>query len=84
MNFKQRWQDLSVIVLERKRLNHCPIVVRDKIIDYELKPFRVYDFWFEDEEVVKRGWEKPVRSVRLDCRYRDTIKKCKNRVERVE
>lgn len=71
MEFKKRWKDLSVNALERRRSDHCPIMLSDKIIDYGPKPFRVYDFWLEEEEmeeVVRGGWEKPIRSTRSDCR----------------
>lgn len=72
MEFKQRWKDLSVTALERRRSDHCPIMLRDKVIDYGPKPFRVYDFWME--EVVRSGWGNPVRSSRPNCRYRDKMK----------
>lgn len=58
LEFKQNWEDLSVIALDRKRSDHCPIMLRDKVIDYRPKPFRVYDVWLEDEEIeviVRRG-----------------------------
>ncbi|XP_071727068.1 uncharacterized protein [Rutidosis leptorrhynchoides] len=45
--------DLSVIALDRHLSDHCPLILRDKVIDYGPKPFKVFDEWFNYEEVDK-------------------------------
>ncbi|XP_071712559.1 uncharacterized protein [Rutidosis leptorrhynchoides] len=48
-NFLKLWDDLSVIPLERKESDHCPLILRDKLVDFGLKPFKVFNEWFKKE-----------------------------------
>ncbi|GJR75014.1 putative RNA-directed DNA polymerase [Tanacetum coccineum] len=48
--FRDLWTDLSVVALDRKLLDHCPILLRDKVVDFGPKPFRAFDVWFEDKD----------------------------------
>ncbi|XP_071719463.1 uncharacterized protein [Rutidosis leptorrhynchoides] len=41
------WGDLSTIALDRKLSDHCPILLRDKIVDFRPKPIRVFDTWLD-------------------------------------
>ncbi|XP_071700480.1 uncharacterized protein [Rutidosis leptorrhynchoides] len=78
--FVNLWNDLSVIPLERRVLDHCPLLLRDKIIDYGPKPFKVFNEWFNKEGVdviVKDAWAKQVRGTRLDFKFRDRLKNVK-------
>ncbi|XP_071718178.1 uncharacterized protein [Rutidosis leptorrhynchoides] len=47
--FISLWEDLSVIALERRESDHCPLLLRDKVIDFGPKPFKVFDEWFFKE-----------------------------------
>ncbi|XP_071739539.1 uncharacterized protein [Rutidosis leptorrhynchoides] len=72
--------DLSVIALDRRLSDHCPLLLRDKIIDYGPKPFKVFDTWFDHEgveEIIKEAWSKPVRGSRKDCNFHDRLKSVK-------
>ncbi|XP_071715057.1 uncharacterized protein [Rutidosis leptorrhynchoides] len=42
-NFTKLWEDLSVIALDRRDSDHCPILLRDKVIDFGPKPFKIFD-----------------------------------------
>ncbi|XP_071705217.1 uncharacterized protein [Rutidosis leptorrhynchoides] len=79
-SFLQLWSDLSVIALDRHLSDHCPLILRDKIIDYGPKPFKVFDEWFNCEEVDKiimEAWMQPIRGSRKDCNFRDRLKNVK-------
>ncbi|RZB72884.1 hypothetical protein D0Y65_036899 [Glycine soja] len=42
-------------------VNHCPIVVKNKVYGWGSKPFRILNGWFQDRrffEVVKEAWKK--------------------------
>ncbi|XP_071694772.1 uncharacterized protein [Rutidosis leptorrhynchoides] len=52
-DFMNLWEDLSVVALDRKRSDHCPLVLRDKIMDFGPKPFKVFDEWWNKEGVDK-------------------------------
>ncbi|XP_071727991.1 uncharacterized protein [Rutidosis leptorrhynchoides] len=74
------WSDLSVVPLDRRVSDHCPLMLRDKIIDYGPKPFKIFNVWFQKvgvDAIVEGGWSKPVTSRRLDCIFRDKLKNVK-------
>ncbi|XP_071704705.1 uncharacterized protein [Rutidosis leptorrhynchoides] len=78
--FISLWDDLSIIALDRNLSDHCPLVLRDKVIDYRPKPFKVFDEWFNCEyidKVIAGAWEQPIRGTRLDCIFRDRLKNVK-------
>ncbi|XP_071728041.1 uncharacterized protein [Rutidosis leptorrhynchoides] len=78
--FINLWKDLSVLPLDRKTSDHCPLVLRDKVIDYGPKPFKVFNEWFNNEdagEIIKKAWDKPVGGSRKDCIFRDRLKNVK-------
>ncbi|GKC42947.1 reverse transcriptase domain, reverse transcriptase zinc-binding domain protein, partial [Tanacetum coccineum] len=59
--FKNKWSSLSAIALDRKLLDHCPIMLKDIDMDFGPKPFKVYDMWLEEvdiEQVVHGAWDK--------------------------
>ncbi|XP_071694314.1 uncharacterized protein [Rutidosis leptorrhynchoides] len=79
--FLDLWEDLSIVALDRKLSDHCPLVLRDKVIDYGPKPFKVFDAWFDYEDVgkvVMDAWLIPVRGSRKDCIFRDKLKNVKS------
>ncbi|XP_071704441.1 uncharacterized protein [Rutidosis leptorrhynchoides] len=44
-DFIKLWEDLSIIALDRRLSDHCPLMLHDKAIDYGPKPFKVFDVW---------------------------------------
>ncbi|GKB50695.1 RNA-directed DNA polymerase, eukaryota [Tanacetum coccineum] len=78
--FLSKWDNLSVVTLERKLSDHCPIALKDMDLDFGPKPFKAFDFWLEDGEidnVFKAAWEKHVQTSRPDCMVRDRFKNVK-------
>ncbi|XP_071699416.1 uncharacterized protein [Rutidosis leptorrhynchoides] len=55
----QHWNDLSVLVLDRKLSDHCPLLFRTKTIDYGPKPTKVFNSWYNAkgaEEIIIEAW----------------------------
>ncbi|XP_071714756.1 uncharacterized protein [Rutidosis leptorrhynchoides] len=50
-NFMSLWEDLSIIILDRNLSDHCLLVLRDRAFDYGLKPFKVFDEWFNSKDI---------------------------------
>lgn len=48
-----KWPDTTQYTLERNFSDHCPILLRSKIIDWGPKPFRVMDYWLKDSSFTK-------------------------------
>ncbi|XP_071712859.1 uncharacterized protein [Rutidosis leptorrhynchoides] len=53
--FCNSWEDQSVVALERRDSDHRPLVLRDKFINFGLKPIKVFDAWLnlDGAETVK-------------------------------
>ncbi|GJV55435.1 RNA-directed DNA polymerase, eukaryota, reverse transcriptase zinc-binding domain protein [Tanacetum coccineum] len=69
------------VALDRKLSDHCPIVLLDKGLDFGPKPFRFFDAWLKDVEmidVVKEAWGAPVSTITPDCVFRDKLKNVKH------
>ncbi|XP_071688218.1 uncharacterized protein [Rutidosis leptorrhynchoides] len=65
--FISLWDDLSIITLDRNLSDHCPLILRDKLIDYGPKPFKVFDEWFnyvDVDKVIIEAWKQPVKGVK--------------------
>ncbi|GKD72848.1 transposon TX1 uncharacterized, partial [Tanacetum coccineum] len=80
VEFNNLWGNLSVIALDRKLSDHCPIVLKDVDLDFGPKPFRVFNVWLEEPDfyhVVEEAWKKEVRGIWPDCIFRDRLKKVK-------
>ncbi|GKE24806.1 RNA-directed DNA polymerase, eukaryota [Tanacetum coccineum] len=78
--FRNLWGTLSVIALDRKLSDHCPIALEDVDLDFGPKPFRVFNIWMEESDfqyVVEEAWKKEVTSLRPYCRFRDKLKNVK-------
>ncbi|XP_071694765.1 uncharacterized protein [Rutidosis leptorrhynchoides] len=74
------WNELLVLALERKLSDHCPIILRDRVIDFGPKPTKVFDEWLDmdgSDEAVINAWNKEVQGRRLDCKFRDKLKNVK-------
>ncbi|XP_071718462.1 uncharacterized protein [Rutidosis leptorrhynchoides] len=79
-NFISLWEDLSVIALDQNLSDHCPLILRDKVLDYGPKPFKVFNEWFECidiGDIIQEAWNQPIRGKRKDCLFRDRLKNVK-------
>lgn len=73
-----------VVACDRKLSDHCPIVLKDRCVNFGPKPFKFFDFWMKDVEcveIVKKGWCKPVFSSNPDCIFRDMLKNKKEELK---
>ena len=43
-----QWPDTTQFVLDRDFSDHCPILLRSRIIDWGPKPFKIMDWWLKD------------------------------------
>ncbi|GKB98887.1 transposon TX1 [Tanacetum coccineum] len=78
--FCNLWGNLSVVALDRKLSDHCPIVLKDIDLDFGPKPFRAFDIWLEEKDiglVVEEAWKMEIKSKRADCQFRDKLKNVK-------
>ncbi|XP_071738878.1 uncharacterized protein [Rutidosis leptorrhynchoides] len=78
--FHLMWEDISALALERKLSDHCPIVLRNRAIDYGPKHTKIFDEWLEDEgskKIIEDAWNVNVEEVRLDCVFRNKLKNVK-------
>ncbi|XP_071718200.1 uncharacterized protein [Rutidosis leptorrhynchoides] len=78
--FNDMWDEVSAIALERKMSDHCPIVLRDRAIDFGPKPIKVFDEWLVvegAEKIINEAWKAKVSSQRLDCVFRLKLKNVK-------
>ncbi|GJV00543.1 transposon TX1 [Tanacetum coccineum] len=81
--FNNIWGNLSVIALDRKLSDHCPIVLKDVELDFSPKQFHIFNVLFEETNfyhVLEEAWKKEVRSSRPDCIFRDRLKNVKVRL----
>ncbi|XP_071727023.1 uncharacterized protein [Rutidosis leptorrhynchoides] len=51
--FYNLWENLSALVMERTKSDHCPIVLRDEEKNFGPKPFKIFDVWLKDTMVDK-------------------------------
>lgn len=49
-SFSDLWTELAVVALDRDLSDHCPIEMKNNIVDFGPKPFRIFDVWLEDKE----------------------------------
>ncbi|GJZ84480.1 putative RNA-directed DNA polymerase [Tanacetum coccineum] len=78
--FMKLWGNTSVVALDRKLSDHCPIVLKDVDLDFGPKPFRAFDIWLKETDIgneVEEAWKMEVRSRRPDCRFRNKLKNVK-------
>jgi len=59
----EKWSSSRKYVLSREVFDHCAIVIKNKIIDWGAKPFRMFDVWAEMDgyrKVIREAWEQRV------------------------
>ncbi|XP_071740659.1 uncharacterized protein [Rutidosis leptorrhynchoides] len=70
-NFFHIWEDPSVIALDHHLSDHCPLVMRDKVLDYGPKPFKVFDEWFNCDEIdsiITDAWKQPIEALEWEIK----------------
>ncbi|GKC63795.1 putative RNA-directed DNA polymerase [Tanacetum coccineum] len=83
--FNNLRDNLSVVALDRKLSDHCPIVLKDMDINFSPRPFRVFDIWLDEidiGQVVEKAWRKEVSGNKPDCRFCDKLKNVKQELKR--
>ncbi|XP_071695719.1 uncharacterized protein [Rutidosis leptorrhynchoides] len=78
--FRATWGDLSMLALKRKMSDHCPIVLRDMVLDFGPKPMKVFDEWFYSKDaskIIEECWSCAYDGNRKDCSFRNKLKKVK-------
>ncbi|XP_071694021.1 uncharacterized protein [Rutidosis leptorrhynchoides] len=77
-----KWRDLSAVALDRKHFDHCPIMLCEVEKNYGPKPFKIFDVWFDEDDVdqvVSNAWMEAVpNNWRKDCFFRNKLKKVKD------
>ncbi|XP_071694365.1 uncharacterized protein [Rutidosis leptorrhynchoides] len=79
-DFLSLWEDLSIVSLERNLSDHCPLVLRDMVLDYGPRPFKVSDEWFncvEVDKIIRQAWNQPIKGNRKECAFMDRLKNVK-------
>ncbi|XP_071727353.1 uncharacterized protein [Rutidosis leptorrhynchoides] len=78
-------KDLSISALDRRESDHCPLILRDGVIDFGPKPFKIFDVWLFEEgvdKIIQEGWCKDVHGFKKDCIFRDKLKNVKGELKR--
>ena len=80
-----RWPSSIQATLARNFLDHCPIVLRSKEIDWGPKPFRIMDCWLLDrsfKETVHHCWTSNQQAGWGGYILKEKIKKLKHNLKR--
>ncbi|GJV60786.1 zf-CCHC domain-containing protein [Tanacetum coccineum] len=60
-DFYSIWGNLSIIALDHKLSDHCPIVLKDVDLDFGPKPIRIFNIWMDESDfrhVTEEAWKK--------------------------
>ncbi|XP_071713257.1 uncharacterized protein [Rutidosis leptorrhynchoides] len=74
------WPNTSSKTLDRDLSDHCPIILRNNLLDSGPKPIRVFDTWLDLKDadiVIERAWSIPTTGNRPDCIFRNKLKNVK-------
>ncbi|XP_071727741.1 uncharacterized protein [Rutidosis leptorrhynchoides] len=74
------WPNTSSKTLDRDLSDHCPIILRNNLLDSGPKPIRVFDTWLDlkdTDTVIERAWSTPTIGNRPDCIFRNKLKNIK-------
>ncbi|GKV32990.1 hypothetical protein SLEP1_g41549 [Rubroshorea leprosula] len=61
----EKWDDMKQWGLKRTISDHCPILMKNQIVDWGPKPFRFFDMWLENpecKELMTKTWNSTVVS----------------------
>lgn len=78
--FLALWPDLYASSRGRVVLDHFPIIVQNKMVDFGPKPFRVYNHWLLQENIavtISEAWSTPVHG-KPDFMLKQKLKALKN------
>ncbi|KAJ9562894.1 hypothetical protein OSB04_008054 [Centaurea solstitialis] len=84
VDFWSRWRNLGVKSLERKWPDHFPIVLIEDRKDFGPKPFKFFDTWLSEIElvdIVNNEWKKEVSSKNPDGVFRDKLQNVKTAIK---
>ncbi|XP_071704117.1 uncharacterized protein [Rutidosis leptorrhynchoides] len=79
-DFLSLWTDLKVIALDRKVLDHCPIMMSDGEVNFGPKPFKIFDEWLLVDgigDVIAESWKGMMEGNRKGCVFRNKLKRLK-------
>lgn len=79
-SFLASWPDTTAVVLDRKISDHCPIMLTERNLNFGPKPFRFFNVWLKEKDmvkVVKEAWNKSVKSTLPDKIFMDKLKNVK-------
>ncbi|GKD66485.1 RNA-directed DNA polymerase, eukaryota [Tanacetum coccineum] len=69
-NFFDHWKDASVQVLERSFSDHYPLFLKEGSLNFDPKPFKVFDHWIGDKdlnEFIKASWASDIPASGYVC-----------------
>lgn len=64
------WPKCTQHVLDRSISDHCPVLLKQNLVDWGPKSFKTLGCWFGDrrfEEFVKSSWGEGVGGARMRC-----------------
>ena len=79
-----KWPGSIQHPLDRNFSDHCPVLLRSKVVDWGPKPFRVLDCWLLDKSfksIVKECWLSQQQSGWGGFVLKEKIKKLKERLK---
>ncbi|GKV04880.1 hypothetical protein SLEP1_g16977 [Rubroshorea leprosula] len=79
-NWCHNWGDAKQWGLKRTMSDHCPILLKNQIIDWGPKPFRFFDVWFDSpglKELVRETWKSTVIPGWHGYRFKEKMKETK-------
>ncbi|XP_071695782.1 uncharacterized protein [Rutidosis leptorrhynchoides] len=74
------WPNTSSKTLDRDLSDHCPIILRNNLLDSGPKPIRVFDTWLDLKDadtIIEKAWLIPISGNRPDCIFRNKLKNVK-------
>ncbi|GKV53298.1 hypothetical protein SLEP1_g59830, partial [Rubroshorea leprosula] len=80
INWCLNWGDVKQWGLKKAMSDHCPILLKNQIIDWGPKPFRFFDVWFDSpglKELVSETWKSTVISGWHGYRFKEKMKETK-------
>ncbi|GKV11959.1 hypothetical protein SLEP1_g23168 [Rubroshorea leprosula] len=75
------WSDVKQWGLRRTVSDHCPIILKNEMVDWGPKPFKFFDAWLEQPgciEVIKKAWNSSDEKGWKGYRFKEKLKRTKN------
>ncbi|XP_071729051.1 uncharacterized protein [Rutidosis leptorrhynchoides] len=64
-NCLQQWPNIFATILDKKHLDHCPIILKNVNTDFGPKPVKVFDEWLRHKDahdILKKTWNEKLFS----------------------